>query len=179
MRTHSLPTSSIGRQIVGEISQVAKDVAKGVASAPQQIIEGPAKQNSGVQESGVQNQSSGDTEGQALEAGQQLGDDAQAKLKAAQNTSGQGWGDSFKSQVFGQKHTQRRLAEVRRNLDREIQQVHQQKEQEEQQQKQMEDQQQQMVKQQRDEQKKEVHKQSKIKQMLGLGKGERKGTKGK
>lgn len=170
---------SIGKQVIGEIGELAKDVAKGVAEAPKQIIAGPpAKQNSNGTESAPASQPA-DQEGVALEQGQALSDDARAKLQQAQNTSGQGWGDAFKSQVFGQKHTQGRLAEIRRNLEREIQQVRQQKEREEEQQKQMEEQQGQMIKKQREEQKKEVHQQSKIQKILDLGKGERKGTKGK
>jgi len=167
----------IGRQIMGEIGQVAKDVAKGVADAPRQLVEGPAKQSSNGNESSSSIQS-GDTEGAALEAGQQLGDATQSQ-KQAQQTSGQGWGDAFKAQMIGEKFTQRRIAEVRRNLEQEVKQIHQQNVRQAEQQKQQEEQQKEMVTKQQVEQKKEVQKQSKVQQILGMGKGERKGTKGK
>lgn len=169
----SVPGGSIGKQVAGELGELAKDVAKGMADAPKHIVSGSDKKSESSSTS-----SSGDQEGAALEAGQQIGDSSQAK-QSQQQTTPKSWGDTFKSQIFGDNQKQKRLTEVRRNLEQEVQRVRKQKEQAEEQQKQQEEQQQEMVKKQQQEQKKEGQKQSKIKQMLGLGKGERRGTKGK
>jgi len=161
---------SIGSQVIGELKGVAQDLGKGIADIPKQIIEGPNKQNIGNQESQT------DHEGKALESGQQIGDDSQVK----QQSSGQGFGDALKSQ-FGMKPrqlAQKQLAQVRRNLEQEIKIERQKKEQQEVQKKQTEEKQEDYVKEQTKEQKR-VSKQSRIMQMLSMGKGERRGTKGK
>jgi hypothetical protein len=167
---------SIGGQVAGELKQLGKDIGKSLADIPSQILEDSAKQSSNKSEPSATKP--GDAEGKALETGRSSDDPTQAKKQTPQ-TSGQGWGDAFKAQIFGQKHTQRRLAQIRRNLDQEMERIRRQNEHQEQQQKHQEEQQKEMIKEHREEQKKETQKQSRIRQMLGLGKGERMGTKGK
>ncbi len=174
----------IGQQVKGEVGELLKDVGKGVADVPRQIIEGPAKQDAGQtdvneQPSAGGGQSQDDQVGKLLEQGQQVGDDTKAKRQAAGDDYG--WGTALKSQLgLGQsrEQTQKRLAVVRRNLEEEMKRVRMQKQREEEQQKQAEEQQKEQVKEMKEEQKKESRKQTKISQMLGLGKGERRGAKG-
>ena len=165
----------IGVQIKGEIGQLAKDVGKAFADVPKQILEGPDQQKTDSQPANPNDQV-----GKALEQGQATQDPQQA-----QNQANYGWGASLKSQLgMSNQHqqVQNQLREIRRNSEMEMKQARDEKKHEEDQKKQQAEWEEEQKKKAEDQQKAQARKSggmSKIQQMLGMGKGERKGTKGK